>query len=387
LILLRLKDTLVAVQRKFTIPSLQFSIASFPSARLLQWFRRHKRDLPWRRTHDPYRIWVSEIMLQQTQVNTVIPYYERWLQQFPDVQTLAAAPSRRVLKAWEGLGYYSRARNIHAAAKLIIKKHNGQFPREFAEVLALPGIGRYTAGAICSIAFDIQAPVLDGNVVRVVSRYFGVRENARAPRIQKQLWALAESLLPQRNVGEFNESLMELGALVCVPHNPRCKVCPLRGSCIARRQNMQDRLPNLGKRAASKPITRIAALTRKGDFLLLFRDRRSRLLGDMWRLPFVEINPSEPTRNIERRFATTLSLSLRLRRPLVTVRHSITTSRITLTAWEASIANGFSLPSQRSHLQWKWCDPPVLRRLALDAATKRVLEQAQWLAPGRMIKP
>src|SRR5271169_3793142 len=186
---------------------------------LLRWYRRHHRKLPWRATREPYRIWVSEIMLQQTRVETVRPYYIRWLRAFPTVQALARAADDRVLKLWEGLGYYSRARNLHRAAQIVVRDYEGQLPRTAEGLLKLPGIGRYTAGAIASIAFGERAPLVDGNVARVFARIFAVRGNVKSPRTQQSLWTLAEDLLPDTGPGDFNQALMELGALVCTPAN------------------------------------------------------------------------------------------------------------------------------------------------------------------------
>jgi A/G-specific adenine glycosylase len=344
------------------------------AARLRRWFRQHKRDLPWRQTRDPYRIWISEIMLQQTQVKTVIPFYERWMRQYPDLASLAAAPLARVLKTWEGLGYYSRAKNLHAAARKIAREQRGQFPRNFAEVLSLPGVGRSTAGAICSIAFGARAPVLDGNVRRVLCRVFGIRQNARAAPTQKRLWRLAESLLPAKNVGQFNESLMELGALVCRPQNPRCESCPLRDGCAARQAGAQSLLPNLGARAAARKVARAAVLARRRGKVLLCRNRNEKLLGDLWRLPFVETGPNETPARLQRRFADELCLWVRLWRPVATLRHCISTSRVTLTAWETGAGHNVVIGAPRNGIEWQWCDARALRRLAMDAATKRILQ-------------
>src|SRR5579859_1044270 len=209
---------------------------------LLRWYRRHHRKLPWRATPDPYRIWVSEIMLQQTRVETVRPYYARWLRAFPTVQALARAEEDRVLKLWEGLGYYSRARNLHRAAKLVVgrarppgapkpgtkRTARPAVPTTAAKLLELPGIGRYTAGAIASIAFNERVPLVDGNVARVFARIFAIRANIKSPRTLQSLWDLAGNLLPDTNPGDFNQALMELGALVCTPTNPRCDTCPMR---------------------------------------------------------------------------------------------------------------------------------------------------------------
>ena len=200
--------------------------------RLLAWYRRHQRDLPWRRTRDPYAIWVSEIMLQQTQVATAIPYYERFLRRFPHVRALARAPMERVLKSWEGLGYYSRARNLRRAAQIVLAEHGGRLPEEPEALRKLPGIGRYTAGAISSIAFDRDEPVLDGNVIRVLCRVFLIRANPKSARTQKRLWKLAEELLPAGHASFFNQALMDLGATICMPSHPHCDRCPLRQAPI-----------------------------------------------------------------------------------------------------------------------------------------------------------
>src|ERR1035438_6680659 len=195
---------------------------------LLHWYRRHHRQLPWRATRDPYRIWVSEIMLQQTRVETVLPYYARWLRAFPTVHALAQAKDDRVLKLWEGLGYYSRARNLHRAARIVVREYDGKLPRTANGLRQLPGIGRYTAGAIASIAFGERVPLVDGNVARVFARIFAITTNVKAPRTMDKLWQLAEQLIPDRDPGDFNQALMELGALVCTPKNPRCDAWPPR---------------------------------------------------------------------------------------------------------------------------------------------------------------
>src|SRR5438105_1972274 len=210
---------------------------------LLRWFGEHARDLPWRRTRDPYAIWVSEIMLQQTQVKTVLPYWDRWMRALPTIETLAKARPRTIHKLWEGLGYYTRVRNMQKAARLICDAHGGKFPETFEEILALPGIGRYTAGAICSIGFNQPTPILDGNVVRVLSRVFGINGNSREKLTNKRLWRIAGELVQQaaelkgnlprfrvhatRRCSHFNQSLMELGALVCRPKEPQCLLCPI----------------------------------------------------------------------------------------------------------------------------------------------------------------
>ncbi len=218
---------------------------------LLEWFSKDARDLPWRRTRDPYAIWVSEIMLQQTQVKTVLPYWERWMRRLPDVAALANAHADELHKLWEGLGYYTRVRNLQSAARVIVAQHGTQFPERFEAVLALPGIGRYTAGAICSIAFNQPTPLLDGNVMRVLTRLFGIAENPRAQPTNEFLWSLAGELVRRaeteaqpRACSALNQSLMELGALICTPRQPRCEICPVARLCLARRENRIGEIPN-----------------------------------------------------------------------------------------------------------------------------------------------
>ena len=210
---------------------------------LLAWWDAGHVDLPWRGTRDPYAIWVAEIMLQQTQVATVIPYYERWLAQLPAVADLAAASLDKVLKLWEGLGYYSRARHMHAAAQRVMREYNGRFPTTAAELQKLKGIGRYTAGAIASIAFDEAVPVLDGNVIRVLSRLTDLAEDVTQAATKKQLWQLAESLVPQERPGDYNQALMELGQQICQPARPLCLLCPLSELCLARQRGTQLERP------------------------------------------------------------------------------------------------------------------------------------------------
>ncbi|MFZ0334425.1 MAG: A/G-specific adenine glycosylase, partial [Candidatus Acidiferrales bacterium] len=200
---------------------------------LLAWYRANRRDLPWRRGRDPYRIWLAEIMLQQTRIAAVLPYYERFLARFPTVRTLARARESEVLKYWAGLGYYSRARNLHRSAKQIVAKHNAQFPPNVDRALALPGIGRYTAAAILSIAFDVPLAALDGNVARVLARLFAIRGDLRAPKTWKRLASTAQQLLPTQSPGDWNEALMELGETVCTPRSPQCARCPISRQCKA----------------------------------------------------------------------------------------------------------------------------------------------------------
>ncbi len=259
---------------------------------MLDWFHANARDLPWRRTRNPYAIWVSEIMLQQTQVKTVLPFWERWMRELPTIEAAAHASPDKIHKLWEGLGYYTRARNLQKAARFILEKHGGRFPEEFDDILALPGIGRYTAGAISSIAFNQPAPILDGNVMRVLTRIFGITENPRKRKTNQLLWQLATELVENSkgHCSYLNQSLMELGALVCTPRTPRCANCPIKRLCVAFKENRVDELPNLGRRAAATARRFVAFVVEScGKFLV--RQRPANVVNaHLWEFPNVEVN-------------------------------------------------------------------------------------------------
>ncbi|MEO8878576.1 MAG: A/G-specific adenine glycosylase [Polyangiaceae bacterium] len=257
-------------------------------ARLLTWYRENKRDLPWRRTRDPYAIWLSEIMLQQTRVDTAIPYYERFLSDYPTVHALAEAPLDDVLTKWSGLGYYRRARTLHAAAQQVATERAGVFPEGAAELREIKGIGPYTAGAVSSIAFDRPAALVDGNVARVYSRLFEVDDNLRSNAGMAKIWKIAEELVPNENPGDYNQALMELGATICTPRAPRCLLCPVNASCRARASGREQELPHLKAKAASKNWKRLAVVLTRGNEILLTRRRGDRLFGGMWEPPAVD---------------------------------------------------------------------------------------------------
>ncbi|WP_334074697.1 MULTISPECIES: A/G-specific adenine glycosylase [Paenibacillus] len=258
---------------------------------LLGWYERSKRDLPWRRHRDPYYIWVSEIMLQQTRVDTVIPYFQRFIERFPTLKDLAEAPEEDVLKCWEGLGYYSRARNLQAAARQVMERHGGTVPSVKAEVAALKGVGPYTTGAILSIAFNQPEPAVDGNVMRVLSRYFLIREDIMKTGTRTRMEELAASLIPRGRAADFNQALMELGALICTPKSPQCLVCPVMARCAARLEGAEDALPVKSKAKPPRPEYRLVALV-EGDGehagrVLVRRRPASGLLARMWELPHI----------------------------------------------------------------------------------------------------
>lgn len=255
---------------------------------LLEWFSANARDLPWRRTRDPYAIWLSEVMLQQTRVETVIPYFERFLSRYPDVGALASAELDDVLSMWSGLGYYRRARELHAAAKEVTTRYGGAIPSEAAVLRELSGIGAYTAGAISSIAFGRREPLVDGNVARVLARVEGVDDDVRSTEGSRAIWAAAARLVPIDAPGRFNEALMELGATVCTPRDPRCLICPLRKVCVAAATGRQTELPVLPTKKKVPVVPMVAAVVKHGKNVLFARRTEGGLFGGLWEPPMVE---------------------------------------------------------------------------------------------------
>ena len=412
---------------------------------LLGWFAVHARDLPWRRTRDPYAIWVSEIMLQQTQVKTVIPFWERWMRALPTIEAAANASSEKLHKLWEGLGYYTRVRNLQKAAQVIvanscrsrgdeaqIKIENRKskienylatphvvsckFPEKFDEVLALPGIGRYTAGAICSIAFNQPVPIVDGNVIRVLTRIFGIAENPKEKETNARLWKIAEDLVTDAaqsnrssrreeahsriknkkslltsaattvgNCSALNQSLMELGALVCTPRNPQCLICPVKRFCVAFQNNLTEELPNLGKRETAT-ARRFYAFVIEHNGKFLVRQRPDGVVNaHLWEFPNVETGArlcepqrsrlqAKPLRVTDPRSGAVAEAAMQIFgfvpkeiTPLCTVKHSITRYRITLEAFLVS------LKEKPTKVKGVWKTPAQMEKLAFTSAHKKIL--------------
>ena len=252
---------------------------------LLAWYAGARRDLPWRRTKNPYAIWLSEIMLQQTRVDTVVPYYERFMEAFPTVGSLAEAELDDVLALWSGLGYYRRARMMHTAAKHVSSEMAGQFPSSPEALRRVQGIGPYTAGAVASIAFDYPAPLVDGNVARVLARVYAVEADVRAKAGLSAIWKIAADLVPEAGAGDWNQALMELGAMICVPRSPGCQTCPVRASCAARAQGREHELPRLKTKTKPHPWTGASFVLTQGDRVLLGRRRTDRMFGGLWEPP------------------------------------------------------------------------------------------------------
>jgi A/G-specific adenine glycosylase len=395
---------------------------------LLSWFAGNARDLPWRRTRDPYAVWVSEIMLQQTQVKTVIPYWTRWIRALPTVQALARAKPEKLHKLWEGLGYYTRVRNMQKAALVICKQHGGQFPSRFDDVLALPGIGRYTAGAICSIAFDQPKPILDGNVIRVLTRLYGIGGDPRAKRVNSRLWNLAEQLVRKAAEGRsegrdpkaegnpkseirnpksrpslrksyarsqqpagifhapshFNQSLMELGALICTPRQPQCSACPVADHCLALKQGRTAELPHLRQRPRATP-RRFLAFVAQQDGRVLVRQRPAGVVNaHLWEFPNVEVESGDV--GVENAARQALGMVPKSIEPFCRMKHSITRYRITLEAFRV----GLGRKPRSAELQL--CVTPRTETRGagtLRSAPERLAREApgantRWLTPGEL---
>lgn len=342
---------------------------------LLDWYGAHQRSLPWRKTHDPYHVWVSEIMLQQTQVATVLPYYERWMKRFPTLQALASAPESDVLHCWQGLGYYSRARNLLAAAKHVQREHGGRIPDDVNALLELPGIGRYSAGAIASIAYERPAPIVDGNVTRVLCRLFALAgDPSRAP-LKHELWELAERLIPEGRARHFNQALMELGALTCTPQNPACSACPLSNLCAAKREGRVDSLPEIPKRPGATKVHMVAAVAVwRGRVLLTQLAQDAPRWAGMWQFPNTQVRSEESAaRALERVAADVGRVSVRRAALWTTVRHSVTRYRIRLDAYRCEVVA--SKGSARAPNAWLL--PSELGALAMPAAHRRLAERLE----------
>jgi len=314
------------------------------STKLLKWYRLHGRTLPWRGHPDPYAVWVSEIMLQQTRVEAVIPYFEEWMDRFPSVQALAEASEREVLNLWEGLGYYSRARNLRKAAKMVVDELDGRLPRSMDALRKLPGIGRYTAGAIASMAFGLDEPTLDGNLRRVFARLFNVEVPADSTEGEKLLWSIAAENLPKGKAGDFNQALMDLGAAICLPKNPRCPLCPLREDCQARKLGLQEARPVLQPKAEVPHVVHAAAVIvgrignpPKGTVLLSKRPSNG-LLGGMWEFPNGRVD-GDPARGLPKALKTGYRLTVRAGEALGVVNHAYTHFRVTVHVFSADLTD------------------------------------------------
>jgi A/G-specific adenine glycosylase len=349
--------------------------------RLLAWYDVQARDLPWRRRGDPYAVWVSEIMLQQTQVATVTAYFQRFMAALPTLETLAQADEHDVLRLWEGLGYYRRARQLHQAAKIIVDRHGGQFPTDPQVVRRLPGIGRYTAGAILSIAFDLRQPIVEANTLRLFSRLLGYRGDPRSTEGRRLLWSMAEILLPRRGAGRFNQALMELGSEVCKARAPECGVCPIAPFCRAHQQGRQSEIPLPKPKRVFEAVREAAIVVRRNGRVLLLRRPDGGRWAGLWDFPRVPLEcgthpPNSPTRSstassleLARNVLALTGVSIVPGAHLTTLTHAVTRFRITLECYEAKYV--FSRTAAAS-LQTCWAKPSQLGGYALSSTGRKL---------------
>jgi len=347
------------------------------SSKMLSWFRQTARDLPWRRTRDLYAIWISEIMLQQTQVATVIAYWKRFMARFPTATALAAADEHEVLRLWEGLGYYRRARQLHAAARKIADQHEGQFPNDFDAVRSRPGIGRYTAGAILSIGLDQRLPILEANTIRVLSRLTGYQGDVRSAVGQRYLWSVAESILPRQHCGVFNQALMELGSEICTPRAAACDRCPVVLLCEAHRNNLVGKIPRPAVQTKYEDVTEVAVIVRCGDRVVLRQCQPNERWAGLWDFPRFAADQPILNGSLDRQIVSQtrhlVGLKVKVGQHLATLKHGVTRFRITLQCYEAKLksrtARGAKLTSAGAA---RWVKIDDLDEYALNTTGRKI---------------
>jgi len=337
---------------------------------LLAWYATNQRDLPWRRSRDPYRIWVSEVMLQQTRVETVMPYYERWMAQFPTPQALAEAPEEQVLKAWEGLGYYSRARNLQQAVQEVVATYDGKVPNDPAAIASLKGVGPYTAGAILSIAYNRPVAAVDGNVMRVFARLFAIADDIGRPATRRAIEALVESFIPEGHASAFNQALMDLGAMVCTPRSPKCLLCPVREQCQALETGRVGELPVKEKAKAPRPVDMVAAALWHDGRLLIARRPPEGLLAGLWGFPGRERPVDLPwERALHASIWEQYGVEIEVEAHLVDVKHVFSHLIWNLRCYTARLAPGQAIAESETV---RWVRPQELAQYALPTAHQKI---------------
>jgi A/G-specific adenine glycosylase len=341
--------------------------------RLVGWFSQNARDLPWRRTRDPYAVWISEVMLQQTQVATVIPYFERFMQTLPTIEALAAADEEQVLRLWEGLGYYRRARQLHRAAQVIATEHGGSFPRDRDAVRRLPGIGRYTAGAVLSLAFDAREPILEANTARLLTRLLAYRGDPGSTAGTRLLWSAAEAVLPSARAGTFNQAMMELGSEVCVPRRPRCEDCPVALLCRARAEGIQGEIPLIQRRPPAEARREAAVLVRRRGRVLVLKQPDGKRWAGLWdfpRFPVAAENGSSLWNELADNVRRLTGAAIKPGRHCATLRHGVTRFRITLECFEAECVR---CPAADRHSPTiRWLRPGELEGYPLSTTGRKL---------------
>jgi len=344
------------------------------SQKLLDWYTINARELPWRGHSDPYAVWISEIMLQQTRVETVIPYFQRWMESFPSVFELAAAPQQEVLNLWEGLGYYTRARNLHRAANVIVQDFTGKLPPDAQSLQSIPGIGRYTAAAIASIAFGQDEAALDGNIRRVLARVFNVDVPARSTKGERLLWQLAEENLPSGSASEYNQAIMDLGATICTPAAPACDRCPVAVLCQARALGIQKKRPVKKTKSAIPHYTVTAAVLRHNGQVFIAQRPDKGLLGSMWEFPGGKTNPGEQLEAcLKREICEELGIDIEVGSPFGIYEHAYTHFKITLHAFECQLKNG--VPVAHEHQDIRWIKPAELETFPMGKIDRQIAQR------------
>lgn len=347
--------------------------------RLKTWYAQNARDLAWRKNQDPYRVWLSEIMLQQTQVTTVIPYFERFTAQFPTVRHLAEADESEVLRLWEGLGYYRRARQLHAAARQIVQQHGGQFPTDPAAVRALPGVGRYTAGAILSIALGQPEPILEANTIRLFARLLAFQGATHDKQGQTLLWAMAQAIVTRHEPGILNQALMELGSEVCGNGTPRCEVCPVRSLCRGYEKGLQGELPRKREKLQFEYRTEVAVVLRRRDRVLLLEQPEGGRWAGLWDFPRFQVF-SENQTNLHQEILQNLhqktGLTVALGEHLKTIRHGVTRYKITLECFDATVRSGRLNLKSVADEQHAWLLPAELESYPLSTTGRKLARLA-----------
>lgn len=338
---------------------------------LIKWFELNRRDLPWRSQRSPYRTWISEMMLQQTQVSTMLPYFERWMKAFPTVQALHAAELDDVLHLWQGLGYYSRARNIKKAASAFLERHQGEVPHTYEELIQIPGIGPYSAGAILSLAFNKKAPIVDGNVSRVLARVFGIHDPIDESATRQKIYQLQSELVPENKPGVFNEALMELGALVCTPKQPKCLTCPLQKFCYAFKHSETDVLPKKKNKIKITQVYACAVILKMKDHVFLHRRPEGEIMGGLWEFPEWKLGQEEQTDSQQKQFLSEeLNLPLKVLIPVGKIKRSYTRFQERMSVFEVEVK---ALPRSLTR-GWEeaWVAPDQLKDYPLTSAHAKI---------------
>jgi A/G-specific adenine glycosylase len=352
---------------------------------LLLWFRRTARNLPWRHTYDPYHVWISEIMLQQTQMDRGVIYFKRWIDRFPSVRAVAEADQQEILKYWEGLGYYARARNLHKAAKIIADEFNGQVPCDYQLLLTLPGIGSYTAAAIASVAGNQDVAVVDANVTRVYARLFDIDLPVKESLTQKRIAAMARDLLPSGRARLYNQALMDFGGLVCLPKNPRCEVCPVAFLCRARQAGTIAERPIIGPGKKIITVEKVAGIIRHGNRIFIQQRAPEAVWGGLWDFPGGELQRGEPETEIVRHILLETGLAVRVILPITTVVHHYTRYKIVLHSFLCEIIGQNTQATLRSAVDSRWITPTELGQYAFPSGPRKILEHIKTTSPSLFV--